>query len=56
MRRFKRIMVVSDLLTVSRGAFNTAIEFAKSLGAELVPRACDRSDLSARARAVHSAR
>jgi len=36
MRRFKRIMVASDLLTVSRGAFNTAIEFAKSRGAELV--------------------
>jgi nucleotide-binding universal stress UspA family protein len=35
MRRFKRIMVASDLSKVSRGAFNTAIEFAASRGAEL---------------------
>ena len=35
MRRFKRIMVASDLSKVSRGAFNTAIEFATSRGAEL---------------------
>jgi nucleotide-binding universal stress UspA family protein len=35
MRRFKRIMVASDLSKVSRGAFNTAIEFATSKGAEL---------------------
>ena len=35
MRRFKRIMVASDLPKVSRGAFNTAIEFARSRGAEL---------------------
>ena len=35
MRRFKRIMVASDLSKVSRGAFNTAIEFATPRGAEL---------------------
>jgi universal stress protein A len=36
MRRFKRIMVASDLSKVSRGALNTAIVFAQSKGAELI--------------------
>jgi universal stress protein A len=36
MRRFKRIMVASDLSKVSRGALDTAIVFAQSKGAELI--------------------
>jgi universal stress protein A len=36
MRRFKRIMVASDLSKVSRGALYTAIVFAQSKGAELI--------------------
>ena len=36
MRRFKRIMVASDLSKVSKGALNTAIVFAQSKGAELI--------------------
>ena len=36
MRRFKRIMVASDLSKVSRGALNTAIVFAQPKGAELI--------------------
>ena len=36
MRRFKRIMVASDLSNASRGALNTAIVFAQSKGAELI--------------------
>jgi nucleotide-binding universal stress UspA family protein len=36
MRRFRRIMVASDLSKVSRGALNTGIAFAQSNGAELI--------------------
>jgi nucleotide-binding universal stress UspA family protein len=36
MPRIKRIMIASDLSTVSKGAFSTALELAKSLRAELL--------------------
>ena len=55
MRRFKRIMVASDLSKVSRGAFNTAIEFATPRGAELFI-VHVIAPISACARAVHPAR